>query len=55
MTKKIYRYVNRLTKKCAWCNGRGYDTYLREQCSTCRGTGGKWKRVRILVGEEETS
>lgn len=53
-TKKIYRYVNRLVDRCIWCNGTGYSVYLAQTCTTCRGTGGKWKRIKQLVGEEVT-
>jgi len=50
--KKIYRYENRLVKPCPWCEGAGYDYYLQERCCTCKGTGGEWKQIRILVAEE---
>lgn len=51
-TKKIYRYVNRLVDYCKWCDGAGWTGYLG-RCSTCKGTGGlKYKRVRMLIGEE---
>ncbi len=53
--KKIYKYVNKLVKKCMWCTGRGWENLFGGQtCSTCKGTGGEWKRIKILVGEEVT-
>jgi predicted nucleic acid binding AN1-type Zn finger protein len=50
--KKIYKYVNRMVRRCAWCEGTGYSVYLRQTCTICKGTGGTWKRIRELVGEE---
>lgn len=53
-TKKIYRYVPRLVEVCLWCNGSGrtMGSWHSEECLSCNGTGGKWKQVRELVGEE---
>lgn len=53
-TKKIYRYENQLVDRCKWCDGSGWSRYLGHECDTCKGTGGKWKPVKILVGEEVT-
>ena len=55
-TKKIYRYVNRLVSVCRWCDGFGsrMGSYLFEKCNMCKGTGGKWEKVKELVGEEVT-
>jgi DnaJ-class molecular chaperone len=53
-TKKIYKYVDRLVKRCEWCEGTGVNlkAFRGSRCGTCNGTGGEWKRVRILIGEE---
>jgi Na+/H+ antiporter NhaA len=53
-TKKIYRYENRLVSPCMWCDGTGFTMglWLPELCLSCEGQRGKWKRVKILVGEE---
>ena len=50
-TKKIYTYVQRLIRKCYACNGTG--RLLRTiVCTHCKGEGGYYKSVKILVGEE---
>jgi DnaJ-class molecular chaperone len=53
-TKKIYEHINVLVKPCKWCEGRGVNTkaFIGQRCGTCNGTGGEWKRRRILVREE---
>jgi hypothetical protein len=53
-TKKIYRYVNRMVERCFHCNN-GWDTYLNQECYICKGSGGKWERVKVLVSEEVTN
>lgn len=52
-TKKIYKYVNRLVRRCIHC-ANGWNSYLGQECFICKGTGGTWERVRVLVGEEVT-
>ena len=52
--KKIYKYVNQLVDRCKWCYGTGYNAYLNQVCGTCKGRGGKWVQVPVLVGEEVT-
>jgi DnaJ-class molecular chaperone len=51
-TKKIYKYVDRMVKRCEWCEGTGRNLNVSQICGTCKGTGGEWKRVRVLVSEE---
>jgi DnaJ-class molecular chaperone len=53
-TKTIYRYVNRLVAPCKWCQGTGRNrfAFTDEKCFTCKGTGGKRKKVKELVGKE---
>lgn len=50
--KKIYKYVDRMVKRCEWCKGSGIDGIFGGHCGSCNGAGGEWKRVRQLVGEE---
>lgn len=53
-TKKIYKYVDRLVRRCEWCEGTGRNlkAFIGSICDTCNGTGGEWERVRVLAGEE---
>ncbi len=53
-TKRIYKYVNALVKHCEWCEGTGRNlkAFAGQECAACNGSGGDWKRVRKLVGEE---
>jgi hypothetical protein len=52
--KKIYKYINRMVKRCEWCKGTGVNLYafVGERCDICDGAGGEWRRIRELVGEE---
>lgn len=56
-TKKIYKYVDRLIKRCDWCRGTGRNLtgFVGQECAACNGRGGEWERVRELVGEEVIS
>lgn len=52
-TKKIYRHEKELVRKCGWCDGHGWvNLFGGQTCGTCKGTGGEWRRIKILVGEE---
>ncbi len=50
-TRKTYKYVRRLTRICYACNGSGrlLKTIV---CSHCKGEGGYYETVKVLVGEE---
>lgn len=51
--KKIYRYVDRLVRKCMWCKGSGAsDIFIGDPCMICKGSDGTYQRVKIPVGEE---
>lgn len=53
-TKKIYKYVDRLVKRCEWCKGTGRQifAFVGDTCWNCDGSRGEWEKVRELVGEE---
>jgi uncharacterized protein (DUF983 family) len=55
-TKKIYKYKRGLVETCPACEGTGRIEKFRgyRKCYMCGRTGGKWERVRELVGEEIT-
>ncbi len=55
-TKKIYKYVNQLVEPCKWCDGTGWNlkSFTNKRCFICKGSGGEWKQIRELVGEEVT-
>jgi hypothetical protein len=53
-TKKIYKYEDRMVKRCEWCvgTGRNLKAFRDQPCFACDGARGDWKRVKVLVGEE---